>query len=91
MKKDWLGYLQKSYLAKSSSLLVIKDKIKDKNCKLTVQKLCLLVRYKQTKEDGTISSMKADLLAQWNKMKHHSSPYSSPNNSNDEERGGVGE
>ncbi len=59
---------------------------KDKNCKLTVKKLCLLVRYKQTKEDAAIlPSTKTDLLARWNETKHHSFPCSSPNNSDDKE------
>ena len=49
------------------------------------QKLRVLVRYKQTKEDVAIPSTKADLLAQWNKTKHRSSPCSCPNNSHDDE------
>ena len=64
--------------------------MKDKNCKLTIEKLCLLVRYKQTKQDVTIPSTKADLLAWWNETQHHSSPCSSPNKSNDEEEEEVG-
>ena len=63
--------------------------MKDKNCKLTIEKLRLLVRYKHTKEDAAIPSTKADLLARWNKTKHHTSPRCSPNYSNDEEEEDV--
>jgi hypothetical protein len=50
-------------LGANSRVKVIKDEMKDKNCKLTVKKLRLLVRYKQTKEDAAIPSGKAALLA----------------------------
>jgi hypothetical protein len=52
-----------------------------KNLKLTVDKLCLLVTYKKTKEDAAIPSGKATCLTQWNETKHHLSPWCSPNNS----------
>ena len=65
-----------------SRVKVNKDKIADKNC---IKKLLLLVRYKHSKDNAAIPSTKADLLAQWNEIKHRSSPCSSPNNSNDEE------
>jgi hypothetical protein len=48
--------------------------MKDKNCKLTIEKLRLLVRYKQTKGDAAIPSGKAALLARWNETKNRSSP-----------------
>ena len=41
----------------------IKDDMKGKNYKLTVDKLRLLVTYKKTKEDAAIPSGKAALLA----------------------------
>ena len=63
----------------------IKDDMKGKNYKLTVDKLCLLVTYKKTKEDAAIPSGKANLLARWNETKHRLSPRCSPNNSDDEE------
>ena len=36
--------------------------MKDKNFKLTVNKLCLLIAYKKTKEDAAIPSGKAALI-----------------------------
>ncbi len=45
-----------------SRVKVIKDKMKGKIFKLTVNKLCLLVTYKKTKEDAAIPSGKAALL-----------------------------
>ena len=63
----------------------IKDDMKGKNYKLTVDKLRLLVTYKKTKEDAAIPSGKAALLARWNETKHRLSPRCSPNNSDDEE------
>ena len=68
-----------------SCVKVIKDDMKGKNYKLTVDKLRLLVTYNKTKEDAAIPSGKADLLAQWNETKHRLSPRCSPNNSNNEE------
>jgi hypothetical protein len=41
----------------------IKDEMKDKHFKLTIDKLCLLVAYKKTKEDTATFSGKAGLLA----------------------------
>jgi hypothetical protein len=68
-----------------SRVKVIKDDMKGKNYKLTVDKLRLLVTYKKTKEDAAIPSGKAALLARWNETKHRLSPRCSPNNSDDEE------
>jgi hypothetical protein len=68
-----------------SRVKVIKDEMKCKNYKLTVDKLCLLVTYKKTKEDVAIPSGKAALLARWNETKHRLSLRCSPNNSDDEE------
>jgi hypothetical protein len=42
---------------------LIKDKMKDKNYKLTAGNLCLLVAYKKRKGDAAIPSGKAALLA----------------------------
>ena len=42
---------------------LIKDKMKDKNYKLTADNLCLLVAYKKRKGDAAIPSGKAALLA----------------------------
>ena len=46
-----------------SCVKVIKDEMTVKSSKLTIKKLHLLVRYKQTKKDVAIPSTKADLLA----------------------------
>jgi hypothetical protein len=64
-----------------SLVKVIKDKMKGKNFKPTVDKLHLLVTYKKTKEDAAIPSGKAALLTRWNETKHRLSPRCSPNNS----------
>jgi hypothetical protein len=48
----------------------IKDKMKDKNSKLTVDNLCLLVAYKKRKGDAATHPGKAALLAHWNEFKH---------------------
>ena len=45
-----------------SRVKVIKDKMKDKNFKLTIDKPHLLVAYKKTKEDTTIPSGKVALI-----------------------------
>ncbi len=56
--------------------------MEDNNFTLTLNKLCLLVMYKETKEDIAIPSGKAALLTWWNKTKHHLSlRCCSPNNS----------
>ncbi len=47
-----------------SGAKLIKDKMKDKNCKLTADNLHLLVAYKKRKGDAAIPSGKAALLAQ---------------------------
>jgi hypothetical protein len=75
-----------------SCVKVIKDEMKGKHFKLTIDKLCLLVTYKKTKEDGAIPSEgKATLLTWWNETKHRLSPRCSPNNSNNEEEEEVEE
>jgi len=63
----------------------IKAEMKNKDFKLTVDKLRVLVSYKKRNEDAAIPSGKAALLARWNETKHRLSPRSSPNNSDDEE------
>ena len=68
-----------------SRVKVINDEMKGKNCKLTVDKLRLLVTYKKTKEDAAIPFGKAALLTRWNETKHCLSRRCSLNNSNDEE------
>ncbi len=70
---------------------VIKDKMKGKIFKLTINKLCLLVTYKNTKEDAAIPSGKANLLTRWNETKHRLSPRCSPNNSDNAEEEEVEE
>ena len=60
---------------------MIKDEMKDKNFKLTVDKLHLLVTYKKTKEDLAIPSGKTALITRYNETKHCLSPRCSPNNS----------
>ena len=59
-----------------SRVKVINDEMKGNNCKLTVDKLRLLVTYKKTKEDAAIPSAsgKAALLTQWNETKYRLSP-----------------
>jgi hypothetical protein len=57
-----------------SRVKVIKDEMKGNIYKLTIDKLRLLVTYKQTKEDAAIPSGKAALLTQWNETKYRLSP-----------------
>jgi hypothetical protein len=47
----------------NSYIKVITDKMKGKNNKLTINKLCLLVTHKKTKEDAAIPSGGGALLA----------------------------
>jgi len=68
-----------------SSAKTIKAEMKNKDFKLTVDKLRVLVSYKKRNEDAAIPSGKAALLTRWNETKHRLSPRSSPNNSDDEE------
>jgi hypothetical protein len=70
---------------------LIKDKMKDKNYKLTADNLRLLVAYKKRKGDAAIPSGKAALLARWNEIKHRPSPQCSPNNFEVEEEEKVEE
>ena len=70
---------------------LIKDKMKDKNYKLTADNLCLLVAYKKRKGDAAIPSGKAALLAQQNEIKHRTSPQCSPNDSEVEDEEEVEE
>jgi hypothetical protein len=75
----------------NSRAKLAKDKMKNKNSTLTADNLCLLVAYKKRKGDAAIPSGKAALLAQWNEIKHRTSPQCSPNNSKVEEEEEVEE
>ncbi len=61
---------------------LIKDKMKDKNSKLTTDNLCLLVTFKKRKRDVAIPSGKAALLLDGMKLStalHHSVAQTIPN------------
>ena len=59
---------------------MIKGEMKDRNFKLDIDKFCLLVAYRKTKEDMAIPSGKATLITRYNETKHRLSPRCSPNN-----------